>query len=436
MRLSRRNATFMAIGTIAVATIALSGCGQKAGGGDAGAKAGGSITYLTSWPADTPQAKIFAAAAKDFTAESGIKVDIKELGNGGAADVINASVSGNGPDLFDDAPDHVPAFRKAGLIEDLSDVLSAPATGESGKIESDYPKSVLSAASDKDGVAFIPHTILSGGVWFDAAANPDLASKAPASWDEFKAELDKLKAAGKTPIAQEGGNASYNVLWFYWLMLRSHGAGAILNLSKSADAWDDPAVLAAAKEVAALQPYFQSGYEGSRYPNAQNAWAQGDYALDLNGSWLAGEVKSVVASGAKLSTFPFPTYGADSKSVEELNVLGWTVNAKGKNPKGAKEFIKFLVQKKYIEKIGTDALNIPARSDVTAPESLAAMQKAVLASDATTGYMDTAAANAPTWYKDVLLGLDDQLVFGKITPEQFVAQGKEKTAAYIKSGTP
>jgi len=436
MRLSRRKTSWMAIGTIVIATVALAGCGQKVGGGEAAATTGGSITYLTSWPADTPQAKIFAEAAKAFTAKSGIKVDIKQLGNGGAADVINASASGNGPDLFDDAPDHVPAFRKAGLIEDLSDVLSSTAAGESSKIQSDYPKSVLDAASDKDGVAFIPHTILSGGVWFDAAANSDLASNPPATWDALKAEFAKLKAAGKTPIAQEGGNASYNVLWFYWLMLRSHGAGAVLDLSKSADAWSDPAVLAAAQEVASIRPYFQSGYEGSRYPNAQNAWAQGDYTLDLNGSWLAGEVKSVVPSGAKLSTFAFPTYGDDSKSVEELNVLGWTVNAKGKNPKAAKEFIKFLVQKKYIEKIGSDALNIPARSDVKAPSALAAMQKAVLASTSTTGYMDTAAANAPTWYTDVLLALDDQLVFGKITPEEFVAQGKAKTADYIASGTP
>ncbi|MEZ2372646.1 ABC transporter substrate-binding protein [Arthrobacter sp. RCC_34] len=436
MRLSRRKTSLAVIGTVAIAALTLSGCGQKVNNSNTGASSNDSITYLTSWPADTPQAKIFATAADDFTKSTGIKVNIKELGKGGVTDVINASVSGNGPDLFDNAPDHVPAYRKAGLIADLSDVLSSPAAGESGKIQSDYPKSVLDSASDKDGVAFIPHTILSGGVWFDANSTPDLATKAPATWEEFKAALDKLKASGKTPIAQEGGNASYNVLWFYWLMLRSHGPGAVLGLSKSAAAWDDPAVLSAAKEVAALRPYFQTGYEGSRYPNAQNAWAQGKYALDLNGSWLAGEVKSVVADGAKLSTFPFPSYGKDSKSVEELNVLGWSVNAKGKNPSGAKDFVKFLVQKKYLEKIGSDALNIPARSDVKAPDALAAMQKSVLESRATTGYMDTVAAVAPTWYNDVLLALDDQLVFGKITPEQFVAQGKEKTTAYIASGTP
>ena len=436
MRLSRRSKSLIAIGTVAMATIVFSGCGQKTGGGDASGSSDDSITYLTSWPADTPQAKIFAEAAKSFTAESGIKVDIKELGNGGSADIINASSTGNGPDLFDNAPDHVPAYREAGLIEDLSDVLSAMPFGEDSTIESVYPKPVLDAASDSDGVAFIPHTILSGGVWFDATAHPELATDAPATWDELKAKFAELKAAGEVPIAQEGGNASYNVLWFYWLMLRSHGPGAILDLSKTTDAWDDPAVLAAAQEVASIREYFQDGYEGSRYPNAQSAWAQGDYVLDLNGSWLAGEVKSVVPEGTALSTFPFPAYGDSSQSVEELNVLGWTVNAKGKNPEGAKKFVEFLVQKEYIEKIGTDALNIPARADVKAPASLAAMQESVLASTATTGYMDTAAANAPTWYTDVLLALDDQLVFGKITPEQFVAQGKEKTAAYIASGTP
>lgn len=435
MKSSRLATTIVAMSL--TGALGLSACGAKTkdGGTDAAA-AGSTVNYWTSWPADTPQAKIFADAAKAFTKDSGIKVNIRTLGATAQQDITNSSATGTGPDMFDNAPDHLPAFRSAGLIDDLSDVLKAKPVGENEPIESIYPQSVIKSASDDKGLGFVPHTILSGGVWFDQAKFPDYGTNPPKTWDDLTATFKKLKADGKVPIAQEGGNASYNVLWFYWLMLRSKGPGSVLALSQSADAWDDPAVLEAAKQVDNLRTaeYFQNGYAGSRYPNAQNAWAQGKYVFDLNGSWLAGEVKSVLPGDAKLSTFPFPTFGANSQDVVELNTLGWSVNAKGKNKAGAKKFIEFLTKKEWLSKIGSDALNIPARTGVDAPESLRAMQKAALDSQLSTGYMDTAAANAPTWYQNVLLPLDDQLIFGKVSPEEFVKQGKAKTADYIKQG--
>lgn len=436
MMFNRTAKAVIVLSAASALVIGMAGCGQKVGGDTAAAKTGTTVNYWTSWPADTPQAKIFSAAAAEFTKESGIKVDIRTLGSTAQQDIVNASATGNGPDIFDDAPDHVPAFRKAGLIGNIDDILTAKPFGEDATIKSVYPDSVLRSASDSQGLAFVPHTILAGGVWFDSAKNAQFKDNPPASWDDFRKALATLKSQGKTPIAQEGGNSSYNVLWFYWLMLRSQGAGSVYNLSKDAAAWDAPAVLQAAQQVDKLRTdgYFQDGYEGSRYPNAQNSWAQGNYALDLNGSWLAGEVKSVLPADAKLSTFPFPAVGSDSHGVAELNTLGWSVSAKAPNAAGAKQFIEFLVQKQWMNKIGSDALNIPARADVSAPEDLQAMQKSVLQSKETTGYMDNAAAKSPTWYSDVLLALDDQLIFGKISPAEFVAQGKAKTQTYITSG--
>ncbi|WP_157374473.1 ABC transporter substrate-binding protein [Haematomicrobium sanguinis] len=432
---SRR--TVLAAFTTGAMGLTLAACGQKVSGATQATEAasGSTVDYWTSWPADTPQAKIFAEAAKEFQAESGVTIKIRTLGQTGRQDIINAAATGSGPDMFDSAPDHVPVFRERDLIADLNPILDAQIYGEDATVRSVFVEPVLKSSSDNQGQGFIPHTILSGGIWFDAAKQPELASNAPQTWDDLVKFMTEAKAQGQIPIAQEGGNSSYNILWFYWLMLRSAGAGSILNLGQDASAWDDPRVLEAAKQVAMLREknFFQKGYEGSRYPNAQNAWAQGDYVLDNNGSWLAGEVKAVAPSSAKLSTFAFPEFGDSSQPVAELNTLGWCVSSKAKNAAGAQQFIIFLVNKKWADKIGTDALNIPARKDAVAPESLQAMQKNVLEATQTTGYMDNAPAKIPAWFKDTMLPLSDQLIFGQVTPEQFVGQGKSKTEEFLKS---
>ena len=76
------------------------------------------------------------------------------------------------------------------------------------------------------------------------------------------------------------------------------------------------------------------------------------------------------------------------------------------------DFLAFAMQKKYIDRIGTDADNIPARADSPAPESLATIQKQIVAANTSSLDFDGIATINPQWWNDVFLPLNDKLIGG------------------------
>ncbi|MFJ3956701.1 extracellular solute-binding protein [Arthrobacter sp. NPDC090010] len=409
------------VGTLATG---LAACGQK---NSPAAASNTTLSYRSIWSADEPQAKILKSALDEFAAKEGLTVDVKFVGRTGGDALTTEMAAGKGPDLFDAGSDNLPAWRAQNLAAPVDDVLKMEVPGENGKTVADViPVSLQKAASDDKGLGFLPHTAISTAVWFDAAKHPELASNPPRDWDAFISYLDKAKAAGRTPICQDGTVPFYNVYWLYSALVNANGSGSLLDLQKNADSWDKPEVLDAAKKVEQLAKggYFQSNFIATKYPAAQNDWIQGKCDLNINGTWLASEVSPSTPKTAEIRSFQLPVGGKESV---EAGALGLGVNAKGKNQEVAKKFLAFFEQSKYQEQIAAQANNIPARSDVAAPKPLADAQKALAdAKDVHLTY-DTAAGNK-AWWNDMFLPLDDQLLQGKISAEQFVQQGKQKSA--------
>jgi ABC-type glycerol-3-phosphate transport system substrate-binding protein len=408
-----------------VLSAGLTACGQKSGGG-----APATLSYRSSWGADEPQAKILKAALDDFAETESVKVDVKFLGRTGTDGLATEMAAGQGPDLFDTSSDTIPGWRAQNLAAPLDDVLAMEVPGEGGKTVGDIlPKSVQKAASDSRGLEFLPHTAISSAVWYDAAKHPELAENTPKTWDEFIAYLDSAKVAGRTPICQDGTVPFYNVYWFYSALVNANGAGSLLDLQKKADAWGGADVLDAAKQVSQLAhgAYFQPNFIATKYPAAQDAWIQGKCDLNINGTWLPSEVAPSTPAGAEIRSFQLPVGGEESV---EVGALGLGVNAKSKNKQVAEKFLAFFEQTKYQKLISSEAKNIPARADIAAPDALVDTQKALNeAKDVHLTY--DAAAGDKAWWNDIFLPLDDQLIQGKVTPEQFVQQGKDKTAQFI-----
>lgn len=443
MKRSPRIAAKAGLAASLTAAMLVSACGAKttgnasdtgakssATGADltAAAKAEGTVDYWSEWGEAEPQAKIFAAEAAAFTAATGIKVNIKYLGRDGTKTLPQDIAAGNGPDMFSDGTDHIVAYEAQNMIAPIDDLLTAPIPGENGKTLKDLVSAgAIKASSDPNGhLVLYPHTLMTLGLWYDAARSPEITSEIPKTWNDFLGLLAKEKAAGKTPLSQDGLVPFYNVFWFYQLAVRAGGPGTVANLAKDPKNWDDPAVIRAASEVAKLAPYFQSGFMGSKYPAAQNDWAQGKEVFNLNGSWLASETKPQAKPDADPRIFPFPQLDGGTDSVE-VGTLGWSVSAKAKHPHAAELFLTYLLSKEPQTKISTDALNIPARTDIAAPASLKGIQDAISAATKFTATYDGASADAK-WWNDVLLPLDDKLLAGKLSPADFVAQGKKQTA--------
>ncbi|MDR2322064.1 ABC transporter substrate-binding protein [Microbacterium sp. NPDC089698] len=408
----------------------LAGCGQKNGGGSA--STGDTLVYRSIWSAEEPQAKILQAALDDFAKENSVKVDVKFLGRSGGDALTTEMAAGQGPDLFDAGSDNLPAWRAQNLAAPIDDVLKMEVPGEKGTTVGDViPKAVITAASDDKGLGFLPHTAISTAVWFDAKAHPELQANPPKTWDEFIAYLDSAKSAGRVPICQDGTIPFYNVYWLSSAIVNANGAGSLLALQKDAKAWDGADIRTAAEQVAQLAKggYFESNFMATKYPAAQNDWIAGKCDLNINGTWLASEVAPATPAGAEIRSFQLPVGGEQSI---EAGALGLGVNAKGKHIELAKKFLAFFEQKKYQELIGSEAKNIPARSDVPAPDALAGLQKSLAGAKSVHLTYD-AAAGVKAWWNDLFLPLDDQLLSGQISADEFLSQGKDKTAQYLAS---
>ena len=430
--MTRRKSTLACAAlALTLCAMSLTACGQKVGstGDEADPNA---LTYWSSWSEGEPQQKIFADAIADFEKESGINVDVRWLGREASTNINNANAVGDGPDLYDSGTDSLPDFRSKDGVSNVDDLLDETIPGDEVKVSDVLPPSVIAASSDESGLGLIPYTMISTAMWFNAAAHPEWVDAPPATFDDFLASAQKIKADGAVPIAQDGSINFYNAYWFYWLQMRHGGPGSLSALGGSAEAWDDPSVLAAARDIERLADaqLFQDAFLGTKFPEAQNAWAQGKYTFNLNGTWLASEVAPNLAGGVTPQTFVFPAVDGGSDTVE-IGALGWTVNNKAKNPDAAKDFILFALQKKYIERISTQALNISARSDIDAPAPLTSLQQKLISAKTVNKTYDAAPGQYAGWWSDVFLPLDDKLLSGEISAEQFVTQGKTQTASYI-----
>ncbi|MFF0474847.1 extracellular solute-binding protein [Streptomyces sp. NPDC004284] len=427
-QLSTRVTAFALLGALALTATA---CGKRNGGDAAPGEEAKSFSYTSTWGKDEPQAKIFQAALADFTAQTGIKADVKWMGRNGTDTLATEMAAGRGPDLFDTATDNMAKFRAQNLLAPVDDVLTAKIPGEDRTVGEVLSTAAKQASSDEKGLALIPHTVISTGVWFDATRHPELAGRPPRTWDEFLAYLDKAKKAGRTPLGQDGTVPFYNAYWFYSALVRAQGAGSLYALGTDAGAWDRPEVLAAARQVEKLAAggYFQKSFMATKYPAAQDRFATGGYDLNINGTWLTSEIKPKLPAGARIDSFQYPAGGKNSV---EAGALGWGVNAKGRHPGAAKKFLAFFQQKKYTARIGTEALNIPSRSDVPAPENLTGLQKAITGATAVHKPYD-GAPGLNAWWTDVFLPLDDKLLGGKLSAEEFVARGRQKSATFIAS---
>ncbi|GIG55942.1 ABC transporter substrate-binding protein [Longispora fulva] len=433
---ARSGAVTAAAATAAV-VFALTGCGTKVGD-TSPVSSNVPLTVWSNWPQGTPQDVVYQKIAADFTAATGIKVKLTAPSKDNTAALLNAAATGgDSPDVFVTAAGPLARLRAGGALADPAPALAQTVPGTGKTLAQLIPQVYLTASSDKTGVGMVPEIVDGNGVWFDAARTPELAANPPATFDQLLRAAAGYKAEGKVAFAQEGAQSRYNMWWFFMLQLRQNGAGSFAGLSQSAAAWDSPGVLTAAKQVEQLARggYFQPGFEGSVYPNAQNQWRSGKMVMELNGSWLASETKPVAPAGSKPEVFAFPAVaGAAHNSLQYQSTIGYAIDAKSAHQDWAARYIAFAMQPRYQEMMATQTINIPALNGVLAPPELRALQQIEMTATEIAQNWDNAPSVAPKWWTDVLPPLDDKLIKGQLTAEQFVAAAKQDTAAYLAGG--
>ncbi|WP_423799787.1 ABC transporter substrate-binding protein [Neobacillus sp. SAB-20_R2A] len=395
------------------------------------------LKYWSMWNKGEAQQIVIQKIIDDYEkANPNVDIDVQWMGRQVLAKVRTASLSNDAPDLTDKSFDELMGtLISKDLTEPLNDLLEKQIPNEKVPFESVLIDNLLEKVTYKDNVVFIPYEVINSGFHYNEKLFKELGVSAPKTWDEFVSIGKKMKSEGIAPLAQDGNIDFYNAYYYYWLTNRILGPSKFKEAAgdKTGASWDDAGFLQAAEKIEEIVKagFFMEGYQGSQYPAAQTAWAQGKSGMTLNGSWLSKETSSYAPAGFSYRAFPFPQVegGKGDYHSTEFYLIGWTV-PKGGNVGSAKDFLAFAMQKKYQQELSGKSSVISSRKDIPAPETLKDFKSMI---ETSTGYhpvYDGLREAYPEWWKTVFLPLDDKLVFGEITASDFIKELKAQSIKY------
>jgi ABC-type glycerol-3-phosphate transport system substrate-binding protein len=433
----------LGIATATTLTALVAACG---GGGGSAASDSKTLTYWSMWNKPEPQAQVLLKAAQEFETSTGIHVDIKWTGRKVLTNVSAGLNGGSLPDLTDqDAGELTATFGAADAAMGLNDVCAAKVTGENVTVCEVVPRTLVDRYKTKDGQPMMmPYELISSALWFNGAQLPAVAAKPPATFAQWKAVLDKEKAAGRPPLALDGSEQQYTGYWWTWSAVRHAGPGAIKRAvsDKTGAGWDDPALLAAAQDLEELAKggYFTPSYNGSKWPAVQTGWANGENKTDflLMGSWAPSETSPFGAKNPKkfeYRSMPYPQVeNGKGNDASELSLIGFAIPKKAKQPENAKKFIEFFLNKDRLKGISTTALNLTPRADIEVPAQLADLKKQVQ-SAGTNVFQPDDGVNAafPQFTTESYYPTVQKLLLGRISSADFIKTMKAATIEYWKN---
>lgn len=426
--------TFSALALVSVLAVTASGCASAAGDSSSD-----SLTYWSMWKEGEAQQKVVAAAIADFEEETGIEVNVQWQGRDNIKKVVPTLNTNKVPDLVDGSfAKLAPILAETGQAKSLEAAYDAEVDGS--KVSELIPSAYLDvdtlSVEGGDAPWMLPYSLTSDAIWFNATAHPELVDAPPADWDGFIDTLDAIKAGGETPFAVDGDVSGYNAYWYTTAMVRVAGPGSLKKIAEdpSGAGWDSKEALKAAELVEELVQggYFISGYNASKWPAQQQAWADNKAALLFNGTWIPTETGPYAAEGFEYSSFPFPTVDGGSNA-QRADFVGFAVPTRAKNADSAQKFAAYFLGKSYQDSLGSDAKIIPIRSDATVSAEMSTVKAALDNADGY--YQQNDGISFPGYTEKLLWPTIDQLVLGKISAAEFVAQMKSGQIDYWKQNS-
>jgi raffinose/stachyose/melibiose transport system substrate-binding protein len=423
--------------------LAATACSSGGSATGSGAAKDQSFTYWSMWKQGEPQAKVLQTAIGQFTKDTGIKVNVQWKGRQVAQQLAPTLNTANVPaDLIDTSDRFAYAQLQAtGQAKDLSPVLGEQVPGEAGHTVGDViPKSYLGLATTDGTLWQIPYELITTQIWYNAAAQPGVAAQPPATWDDFTALLAKEKAAhgGAGPLALDGDVADYDAYWTYFAVLRELGPGAFGKAAadKSGHSFTDPQFVEALSRVEQLVKAgdFTAGYDSSKFPAVQQAWAAGKSDFLLMGTWAPSETGPFAAPGFSYRSFPLPPTAAGGDISSDISGIGFSIPKKAKHSAAAEQFIAYFLAKSHLAGIAAEAKNITSRPDIPVAPALADAQK-TLAAGHVVETLDGVKETDAEWYTKVFCPLNSSFLAGKDSAADFAAKLASGTADYWKSAS-
>ena len=256
--------------------------------------------------------------------------------------------SGEPPDIFQSWGGGVMnEYANAGLLKDITADLDA----DGGAWRDTFAPGALGVYAYKGQNYGVPWDMGMIGFWYNKALFTQAGIDAPpTTWTELVDDVQKLKAAGITPIALGEGDKWPGMHMWAYLVTRLGGKanfeGALL---RTGSFTDEPFVQAGVmlQDLVALEP-FQDGFLGATYGDEATAMGNGKAAMELMGQWAPAVEKDNSEDkqgiGDDLGWFPFPAVEGGAGDPNDA-VGGGNGFAIGKNASPeAVDFVKYLTR--------------------------------------------------------------------------------------------
>ncbi len=375
-----------------------------------------------------PQSDWILDAAKRFgKLNPGLEVDVIFAGRDVLEKIRPRLIMGNPPDIVNQGGDILRVLMEDDLLEPLDDALAAPA------MDRDIPWGDTFVGHLQDIYTFkgrhyqIPVGLFCNVIFYNKDQFERFGLKKPRTWKEFLNVCQVLKNNGIEPIAADGTERGYNVMWISTMLTRTSKIAHIKEtaLGKEGTSWTEEPFVEAARLIRELldKGYIMKGYKASKWPAAQIRWAQGKCGLLYNGTWIPKEMKDKLPEGFRMGMFRFPVVEAfpDADGMkQDIGAECYAIPRGAKNKAKALEFLKFITRRRECkEYVKMDIA--PAVLGGGMPESLAGLDELLMPPYSFMRGVAGISADSPElqeWYRQVARDIWNDAFLGKYTPDQ------------------
>jgi glucose/mannose transport system substrate-binding protein len=241
------------------------------------------------WTSGGEQAAV-SVFANEFDATGDHWVDgAIALGETARATVMQRALGGDPPDASQFNPGRqYEELIAAGLLLDLT-----PLAEKEGWDNFIRPEQIKAPCKIDGKWWCVPVNIhMQNWAWASVAAFKKAGLEVPSTWDEYIADLPKLKDAGVIPFAVGGDGGGWQVsLLANQLILAQLGADAVEKIwkDKDLDLAGGPDVLKAFQTLKSLGDYADDGSPNRSWADTTALVIQGEAALQVMGDWAQGE---------------------------------------------------------------------------------------------------------------------------------------------------
>lgn len=316
------------------------------------------LTYWSMWNSTENQAKVIQAAADEYYAETGIKVNIEWKGRDMKTLIGVAMDAGENIDIFED--DYMRMIQNNQKY--LLNLSEQPFYAEySSHVMPIILQTALSEGWGNGSLWCFPYQPYTTGVWYNKALFEKAGiTSVPQTWDEFLAVCQKLRDSGVNPLTC---NSDTVTLLYGYQLARYIGQDAVTDCLNNVKWAQIPEAKKAAEDLYGLfkAGYF-SPYAPANYPDGQNEIGFDESCMILNASWIPNEINQGTGASIDWGFFPWPSVpgGVDGSEAAMVGAQSIGVSAKTKYPQEAINFALKLVTGKYDLQMAQQTITIPA----------------------------------------------------------------------------